>query len=89
MEQWQRRAPVVIRLTQAQAECLQRDWYYRHASFEERIDDQVIMTIGEETQAIVFELLRWLGSGAELVEPKAWRADLKAELQYMASVYDT
>jgi predicted DNA-binding transcriptional regulator YafY len=89
MEQWQRSAPVVIRLTRAQAQRLQRDWYYRHARFEERAGNHVIMTLGEENQRIVFELLRWLGPGAELVEPKAWREHLKAELQHMASVYDT
>lgn len=89
MDQWQRSAPVVIRLTRPQAEQLQRDWYYRHARFEESAGNQVLMTIGEEKQTIVFELLRWLGPGAELVEPKAWREQLKEELQQMLSIYDT
>jgi predicted DNA-binding transcriptional regulator YafY len=88
MEQWQHRAPVVIRLTQPQAERLQQDWYYRHARFEEGAGNQVIMTIGEENQTFVFELLRWLGPGAELVEPKAWREQMKEELQQMLSSYD-
>jgi predicted DNA-binding transcriptional regulator YafY len=87
MEQWQRNAPVVIRLTRTQAERLQRDWYYRHARFEESAGNQVIMTIGEENQTIVFELLRWLGPGAELVEPRAWREQMKEELQQMVSIY--
>lgn len=89
MEQWQRNAPVVIRLTRAQAQRLQQDWYYRHSRFEESTDDQVIMTIGEENQAIVFELLRWLGPGAELLAPRAWREQMKQELQHMLSLYDT
>jgi predicted DNA-binding transcriptional regulator YafY len=88
MEQWQHNAPVVIRLTWTQAQRLQRDWYYRHARFEEDVGNRVLMTFGEENQAIVFELLRWLGPGAELVEPKAWRELMKEELQHMASVYD-
>jgi predicted DNA-binding transcriptional regulator YafY len=88
MDQWQRNAPVVIRLTRAQAERLQRDWYYCHAKFEESTDNQIIMTIGEDNQAIVFELLRWLGPGAELVEPKAWRTQIKEQLQQMLSIYD-
>ena len=50
---------------------------------------KVIMTIGEENQTIVFELLRWLGPGAELVEPRAWREQMKEELQQMLSIYDT
>ncbi|EFH82675.1 helix-turn-helix transcriptional regulator [Ktedonobacter racemifer] len=89
MDQWQRNAPVIIRLTRLQAERLQRDWYYRHARFEERRGDQVIMTIGEENQTIVFELLRWLGPGAELIEPRAWREQMKEELRQMLSIYDT
>ncbi len=89
MDQWQRNAPVVIRLTRSQAERLQRDWYYRHARFEESAGNQVFMTIGEENQTIVFELLRWLGPGAELVEPRAWREQMKEELQQMVSTYDT
>ena len=88
MEQWQRNAPVVLRLTRAQAQRLQRDWYYRHARFEESAGNQVLMTFGEENQANVFELVRWLGPGAELVEPKAWRERMKEELQHMASIYD-
>jgi predicted DNA-binding transcriptional regulator YafY len=88
MEQWQRNAPIVLRLTRSQAERLQRDWYYRHARFEESASDQVLMTFGEENQAIVFELVRWLGPGAELVEPKAWRERMKEELQHMVSIYD-
>lgn len=89
IEQWQHNAPVVLRLARAQAERLQRDWYYRHARFEESTGNQVTMTFGEENQASVFELLRWLGPGAELIEPKAWRAQMKEELQHMVSIYDT
>jgi hypothetical protein len=47
------------------------------------------MTFGEDNRTIVFELLRWLGPGAELAEPKAWRAQMKEELQQMVSIYDT
>jgi len=89
MEGWQRIAPVVLRLTRAQAERLQRDWYYRHARFEESAGNQVTMTFGEENQATVFVLLRWLGPGAELIEPRAWREQMKEELRQMLSIYDT
>ncbi len=87
MEQWQRKVPVVIRLTRAQAQQLQQDWYYRHASFEESADNQMLMTIGEDNQALVFKLLRWLGPGAELLEPRAWREQMKGELQHMLASY--
>ncbi|BCL81764.1 transcriptional regulator [Ktedonobacteria bacterium brp13] len=88
MDQWQQNAPVVVRLTRSQAQRLQQDWYYRHASFAEQADDQIIMTLGEDDQKIVFDLLRWLGPGAELLEPQAWREQLKGELQQILSIYN-
>lgn len=89
MAQWQQSSPIMIRLTREQAERLQRDWYYQHARFEEDQGDHVLMTIGENDQTTVFELVRWLGPGAELLEPGAWRAQMKKELQHMVSLYDT
>jgi predicted DNA-binding transcriptional regulator YafY len=80
MERWRSESPVTIRLTRSQAERLRQDWYYRHALFEELAGDRVQMTFGEDDRAVVLELLRWLGPGAELVAPKAWRAALRAEL---------
>lgn len=64
METWWRMAPVRIRLSPAQAERLRRDWYYRHAHYEPTAEDQVVMSFGEQDSTIVFELLRWLGPGA-------------------------
>jgi predicted DNA-binding transcriptional regulator YafY len=87
MDQWRQEAPVVIRLERGQAERLKRDWYYRHARFEELPGEQVLMTFGESNREIVFELLRWLGPGAELIEPAEWRAALRDELAQMLVVY--
>jgi len=87
MERWIKDAPVKIRLTSRQAERLKQDWYYRYARFEPLGGDAMLMTYGEENQAFVFELLRWLGPGAELLEPQAWRATLKEELARMAAAY--
>ena len=89
MERWQQTYPVVIRLTYTQAQRLQGDWYYRQARFEECADGHVYMTFGEENQSIVFELLRWLGPGAELLEPRAWRKQLQEELQQMLLTYSS
>jgi predicted DNA-binding transcriptional regulator YafY len=88
MERWRERAPVKIRLTTALAERLQQDWYYRHACFEPLADNEMLMTFGEYDPAIVLELLRWLGAGAELLEPRAWREMIKTELQTMLKAYD-
>jgi predicted DNA-binding transcriptional regulator YafY len=87
MESWHERAPVTIRLTHGQAERLRQDWYYRHAHFENLPGDQVLMTFGEGQRAVVLELVRWLGPGAELVAPVAWRATLRAELAQMLEMY--
>ncbi|HEY4384642.1 MAG TPA: WYL domain-containing protein [Ktedonobacteraceae bacterium] len=62
-----------IRLTCAQAKLLQQDWYYRYAHFAPIAQDQMLVTFREPNPTIVLELLRWLGPGAELLEPQAWR----------------
>jgi predicted DNA-binding transcriptional regulator YafY len=87
MTQWIHEAPVTIRLTPAQAERLKADWYYRQAQYETEPDGRVLMTFGEDKREFVFELLRWLGPGAELVEPKAWRAELRNELEQMLTLH--
>jgi predicted DNA-binding transcriptional regulator YafY len=78
---------VKIRLSPTQAERLQEDWYYRHAHFEPTTEQQVIMTFGENNPTFVMELLRWLGPGAELLEPQAWREQIREELLQMLASY--
>jgi predicted DNA-binding transcriptional regulator YafY len=87
MEAWRQRVPVKIHLNAAQAERLQQDWYYHHAVFEPTTDGQVVMTFGESDPAIVLELLRWLGPGATLLEPAAWREQMRQDLQQMLAAY--
>jgi len=87
MEQWRHEAPVVIRLSRAQAERLKQDWYYRHAHYEDLPDGRILMNFGQGEREIVLELLRWLGPEAELIEPHAWRAALRSELLQMLDVY--
>ena len=48
---------------------------------------QVVMTFGEQNPTVVLELLRWLGPGAELLEPHAWRERLREELRQMLAYY--
>ena len=87
MHIWQQEAPVKIQLTPTQTERLQQDWYYRHAHYETFDDGQIIMTFGEDNREVVLALLRWLGPGAILLEPEAWRAQVVAELQEMLAAY--
>jgi len=88
MADWRKLDPLVrIRLTPAQAQRLRQDWYYGHAHFAPAPDGGEIITFSEEDRALVFELLRWLGPEAELLEPTAWRPLLKAELESMSARY--
>jgi predicted DNA-binding transcriptional regulator YafY len=87
MERWRQQTPVKIYLSAAQAERLQQDWYYRHARFEPITENRVMMTFGEDNQAVVLELLRWLGPEAELVEPAEWRELIREELRRMLANY--
>jgi predicted DNA-binding transcriptional regulator YafY len=87
MERWRQESPVALRITRKQAERLQQDWYYRHAQFEELTGNTLLMTFGEDDRAVVLELVRWLGPGAELVAPAAWRMALGVELAEMLDVY--
>jgi len=87
MARWREEGRVAIRLTREQAARLAQDWYYRHAGFEDLPDGRVLMTFGEDDRDVVLELLRWLGPGAELLEPREWRATLKAELRRMLAGY--
>ena len=87
MAQWARSSPVKIRMRRHQAERLAADWYFRFAEFEPCGADAVVMTYGENDRASVLDLVRWLGPGAELLEPTAWRASLRDELHAMAAVY--
>jgi predicted DNA-binding transcriptional regulator YafY len=87
MAHWARSSPVRIRMCRDQAERLRRDWYFRFAQFEPAGADAFIMTYGENNQAMVLELVRWLGPGAELLEPTVWRAALRDELHAMAEAY--
>jgi predicted DNA-binding transcriptional regulator YafY len=88
MADWTETAPVIIRMTHEQAARLKHDWYYAHAHFEALAGGDVSMTFGESNRAFVFELLRWLGPGAELVEPQPWRAAFAVEVRAMLSPYE-
>ena len=87
MQRWIDEAPVKIRLTQKQAERLRQDWYYRQAVFEPRSETETLMTFGADDPEAVLELLRWLGPGAELLEPRQWRGLIKAHLEQMLTCY--
>jgi predicted DNA-binding transcriptional regulator YafY len=87
MQDWIDESPVVIRLSGEQANRLKQDWYYGYARYEATQDGHVLMTYGEDNQRFVFDLLRWLGPGAELIEPRGWRTALRDELRTMLDAY--
>ena len=83
MEEWRRLSPVEIHVTQAHAALLRRDWYYRHAQFAPLPDGRVQVRFGERDASLVLALVRWLGPGAELHAPLAWRDALTHDLKVM------
>jgi predicted DNA-binding transcriptional regulator YafY len=87
MGEWAEQAPVAIRLSRRQAERVQQDWYYEHATFRPLGADAVLMTFGDDDREAVLALLRWLGPGAELIEPAAWRAVIRDELRALSHTY--
>lgn len=89
MARWIEEALVVIRMQRAQADRLKQDWYYRHARFEDVSAQEATMTFGESNRQMVFELLRWLGPGAVLLAPEAWRAAFAAEMRVLLTAYET
>ena len=77
----------LTQLIAMQAKRLQQDWYYRHALFAYSDEGQIVMTFGEDNREVVMALLRWLGPGALLLEPKEWQQQIVAELQHMLAAY--
>jgi predicted DNA-binding transcriptional regulator YafY len=87
MTNWAGMSPVLIRLTGAQALRLKKDWYYSHARYTDLPSGQVELAFGESNREFVFELLRWLGPGAELLEPQDWRAEFVEEMRSIIGQY--
>ena len=85
--------PVRIRVTPEQAARLRRDWYYQHALYEEGGEGArggsagLTLRFADSDRQGVFDLVRWLGPGAELLEPAAWRDALRRELEELARAY--
>lgn len=87
MEQWTSRWPARIALTAEQAALLKSDWYYGTAKFEQGEDGRTVMLYGETYPDTAVELIRWLGKGAELLEPVEWRKLIADDLRAMLEVY--
>jgi predicted DNA-binding transcriptional regulator YafY len=87
MDRWSEESLARVALTMEQAERLKRDWFYGNASFEERADGRVVMSWGEYRPEAVAALVRWLGPGAELLEPAEWRPIVAAGLRAMLDAY--
>jgi len=88
MDGWREESPVIIVMTPEQAALLEKDWFYGNALFERLPDGRVRMTYGEFRLDSASALLRWLGPGAELLEPAAWRSPIADGLREMAKVHE-
>ncbi len=87
MDSWAKSSPVRIRMTAAQARKLGSDWFFGFAGFERSGPDEVVMTYGESDAPLALKLVRWLGPGAEILEPAEWRDLMKEELERMRAAY--
>jgi predicted DNA-binding transcriptional regulator YafY len=88
MESWLSGPTARIALTVDQAELLKRDWFFGNARFENLDDGRVAMTYSEDRPEAAAALVRWLGPGAELLEPGEWRAQVAGSLREMLSVHE-
>lgn len=86
MRQWEREDPVRILVTAEQARRLRQDWYYRHATITPN-GECFEVCFGQDKPEPLFELLRWLGPGAELLEPADWREAFAESLRRMLESY--
>jgi predicted DNA-binding transcriptional regulator YafY len=87
MEEWRKESPVRIAMRPEQAGLLKRDWYYGAANFEEGEDGRVVMTYGEYGVELAAALIRWLGPGAELLEPREWRPLISEKLEALLAAH--
>jgi predicted DNA-binding transcriptional regulator YafY len=87
MEAWLAESPVRIAMSAGQAELLKRDWFYGKARFEEAGDGRAVMSYGEYRPESAAALIRWLGPGAELLEPREWRPIVAASLRETLAAY--
>jgi predicted DNA-binding transcriptional regulator YafY len=88
MDRWREESPARIAMTREQAERLRRDWFYGNAIFEEGADGRVTMSWGEFRPEDTVALVRWLGPGAELLEPAPWRRLVAASLREALAAYE-
>jgi predicted DNA-binding transcriptional regulator YafY len=88
MELWRAESPARIAMGREQAERLRRDWYYGNAVFEEAGEGRVLMSYGEFRPEAAAALVRWLGPGAQLLEPAEWRPIVAAGLREMLAAHE-
>lgn len=88
MRRWEAESPIArIRITEAQAAKLSADWYYRHAVFTADPAGGMMISIPDTASSRILALVRWLGPGAELLEPEHMRQELAEELRSLAHTH--
>ena len=86
MRRWEREGPSSrIRMSKDQARLISQDWYYRHATFLPDTAGTVVLSLPSVDPARVLPLVRWLGPGAEILEPAELRAQMQADLTAFAT----
>ena len=88
MDTWREESPARIAMTKDQAELLKRDWFFGNAVYEEGPEGRVVMSYGEYRPEAAIALVRWLGPGAELLEPREWRLVMAEGLKEMLKAHE-
>ena len=76
-----------IKISADAASRLRGDWYYRHATYLEGAEGDVVMSIPDVDPGTILPLVRWLGSEAEILAPVSLREMLKSELDAIRLAY--
>jgi predicted DNA-binding transcriptional regulator YafY len=77
-----------IRLSEAAASRLRRDWFYRHAAFESDGASGVVMSLPDSDPRTILPLVRWLGAEAEILAPAELRERCAADLEAIRRRYE-
>ncbi len=88
MRRWEQEDKISkIRLTARQAKRLSADWYYRHAVFTPIANGEILISIPSVDPGRILPLVRWLGPGAELLEPAHLREEIASEYAALANAH--
>ncbi|MBO0345570.1 helix-turn-helix transcriptional regulator [Roseibium limicola] len=90
MRRWEKEGPSTrIRMHKDQIKRLAQDWYYRHATVTADGPEHAVLSLPNVAAVRILPLVRWLGPGAEILEPVELRDQLNAELEELMQAHQS